>query len=135
MCSPEKPSQPNPPDQKGVDQEKTHAVWFPYPQSLAIYRQTIPSCERRPYVLQPEKIVATANAADTIDQCEIAAALERHFCGDWGDVSLEDKAENDASVKSDGLVLSVHHTLEGVEFWIITDAGHELTTVLMPEDY
>ena len=61
--------------------------------------------------------------------------LRRHAAGDWGDVSPDDAAENDAALtQGDGGFLSAYGTGDE-RFCIITEADRSVTTVLLPEDY
>ncbi len=61
--------------------------------------------------------------------------LARHVVGDWGDVSHEDKALNDQSVKDGSRILSAYVLSTGVRVWIITEADRSATTFLLPEEY
>ena len=81
------------------------------------------------------RLVATPAAMETVMWAEMVAALARHVCGDWGDLGDEDKARNDASLKSGDRLFSAYHTVGGEKFWIITEADRSCTTVLLPEDY
>lgn len=60
--------------------------------------------------------------------------LHRHLNGDWGDLSDEDKAENEYSVDKDLRLLSAYETPAG-KIWIITEADRSATTILLPEEY
>jgi hypothetical protein len=81
------------------------------------------------------QVVATAHAAHSIPPDEVLAALSRHVRGDWGNVSEEDRKENELSLRQGFRLLSVYHTQAGLKFWIITEADRSVTTVLLPEDY
>jgi len=61
--------------------------------------------------------------------------LCRHQYGDWGDLGEGDKAENDFSVANGLRILSAYHTPDGEKFWIITEADHSATTILLPSEY
>ena len=61
--------------------------------------------------------------------------LSRHICGDWGDLDADDAAMNEAAISSKDRILSAYRTSTGEKLWIITDAGHEVTTLLLPEEY
>jgi len=61
--------------------------------------------------------------------------LDRRAAGDWGDVSNEDKKENDDSVIEDLRILSAYHLRDGTKIWIITEADRSSTCVLLPEEY
>ena len=60
--------------------------------------------------------------------------LLRHVSGDWGDLSAEDKAENDLSVKEGFRILSAYETKAG-KVWIITECDRSATTLLLPSEY
>jgi hypothetical protein len=70
----------------------------------------------------------------------ISGLLDRHFCGDWGDLDKFDKLCNDAALKSGDRILSRYNG-EPCDVYVITDAaidanGTRLTTTVMrPEDY
>lgn len=81
------------------------------------------------------QVVATPNALDALSQADILTALRRHAAGDWGDVSDEDRQENELSLVDGLRLLSVYHSAAGTKFWIITEADRSSTTVLLPEDY
>ena len=61
--------------------------------------------------------------------------LSRHVCGDWGDLSSDDLAENTRSLKEGLRLLSAYHLHTGVKLWIITEADRSVTTLLLPEEY
>lgn len=64
----------------------------------------------------------------------IAAALQRHAAGDWGEVCDEDKELNNAAVRGEARLLSAY-TIDGEKVWIITEWDRSVTTVLFPEEY
>ncbi len=81
------------------------------------------------------RIVATPNALGKVSNQDILVAIQRHQAGDWGDVSEDDRSENDLSLKEGFRLLSVYHAQNGTKFWLITEADRSVTTVLLPEDY
>jgi len=81
------------------------------------------------------QMVITANANAELTHEEVKTALMRHSRCDWGDVCDEDKKVNERGVRDQGMILSSYQSAKGVKFWVITDPGHEVTTVLLPEDY
>jgi hypothetical protein len=81
------------------------------------------------------KTVITANAMATLDPDSVQQALRRHATGDWGDLSPEDRQENDLSAREGFRILSAYTDTQGTKFWIITEADRSATTVLLPEDY
>ena len=81
------------------------------------------------------QIVTTPNALNSLTYDDILSGLLRHVTGDWGDVSTDDRKENELSVEKGFRLLSVYHSVCGVRFWIITEADRSATTVLLPDDY
>ena len=70
----------------------------------------------------------------------ITQCVKRHVSGDWGDVDDEDRATNEAGKDTGGMLMSVWPIPEPFrdgerKLWIITDPGHEVTTILFPSDY
>ena len=78
-------------------------------------------------------VVITPNALDKIPP--VRAAIRRHGQGDWGDLDSHDREENERALKSGGRLLTVYTTRAGTRFYIITVAGRDVTTILLPEDY
>ena len=60
--------------------------------------------------------------------------LARHVTGDWGDLSEEDKQENNYSVNNSLRILSAYGTGDS-KLWIITEADRSVTTISLPADY
>ena len=80
-------------------------------------------------------IVATPNALAHLSQQDILTGIQRHQAGDWGDLSEDDKCENQLSLEKGFRLLSAYRAENGTKFWIITEADRSVTTVLLPEDY
>ena len=80
-------------------------------------------------------VVSTPNALDTLVAEDLHAAIQRHHCGDWGDVDPHDRKENERALKQGNRLFSVYHDRAKTKFWIITEADRSSTTVLLPEDY
>jgi len=61
-------------------------------------------------------------------------SLKRHANCDWGELSAEDKDENDFSVgKKLRLFSSYQHG--DWHIWIITESDRSVTTILFPSEY
>ena len=89
----------------------------------------------RPEPLFPlGRVVATPGAIAALDEAKQSPQefLDRHQRGDWGEVSEEDKKENDFSVKNGLRILSSYYTNKGVKIWLITEADRSVTTLLRP---
>jgi hypothetical protein len=61
--------------------------------------------------------------------------LDRHFSEDFGESPAEDLDMNRHGAKTGGMVMSIYSLSNGTTIWIITDDGHEMTTLLLPEEY
>lgn len=81
------------------------------------------------------RIVVTPNALVQLTSEDILRGIQRHLAGDWGELSAEDRQANDQALVEGTRILSAYQAANGTKFWIITDAGHWVTTLLLPEDY
>lgn len=83
------------------------------------------------------KVVATPGALDALKQAgqDPWRLLARHQKGDWGELSEEDKQENELSVEKGFRILSAYTLRTGVKLWIITEADRSVTTLLLPHEY
>ena len=73
-------------------------------------------------------------AVDTPFAKFVMESLKRHANCDWGELSAEDKRENDFSLdKQLRLLSSYQHG--GIKIWIISEADRSVTTILFPEEY
>lgn len=79
--------------------------------------------------------VITSNALDTLDPADVQAALVRHASGDWGDLSPDDRDENELSLREGFRLFSAYRDRNNARFYVITEADRSATTVLLPEDY
>lgn len=61
--------------------------------------------------------------------------LTRHQSGDWGEMSEEDRRENEFSVGRRLRVFSAYRTSKGEKLWVITEADRSATTILLPSEY
>lgn len=88
-----------------------------------------------PRKFPPGRFYITPGARDVLTDEELARMLVRHLSGDWGDVDDYDRSENELSLKMGFRLLSAYRSVEGVKFWVITEADRSATTVLLPEEY
>jgi hypothetical protein len=61
--------------------------------------------------------------------------LTHHVNREWGDLSDEDRKENDYSLEHGFRLLSAYRTHAGDKLWIITESDRSVTTLLLPEEY
>ena len=84
---------------------------------------------------EPGQLAATRSVMSLVDQgLDITPLFRRHMQGDWGEVHDEDKQSNDQALIDGNRVLSAYDTDFG-RVWIITEADHSSTTILLPDDY
>lgn len=82
------------------------------------------------------QLVATPGAlallADTGESP--ALLLDRHVCGDWGEVPPEDARENELALRGSFRLVS-SYPVGGSRLWVITEADRSSTCLLLPEEY
>ena len=84
------------------------------------------------------QVVATPGALSALGGEGIGseALLQRHVTGDWGELSEEDRRENELSVREGFRILSSYKLPRtGVKLWVITEADRSATTLLLPDEY
>ena len=84
------------------------------------------------------EVVATPGAIEAFKKAEVSPLwfLAKHQDGDWGEISENDKAENELSLKEGFRLLSAYTLPKtGEKIWIITEADRSVTTLLLPEEY
>jgi hypothetical protein len=83
------------------------------------------------------QMVATPGALAAMErnQAQPHTFLARHQVGEWGDLDSEDLAENEYSLDRGLRLLSAYTLLDGTRIWIITEADHSSTCILLPEEY
>ena len=81
------------------------------------------------------QLVITPAALEAVPADDICNAINRHVCGDFGDLDAADQRENELALRSGLRLLSVYHATDGTKFWLITEADRRLTTILLPSDY
>ncbi len=92
-----------------------------------------------PVLFSSEHVCVTRSISFKFDECTafrlwVTDCLNRHFSGDYGDIPAEEIQMNNEAVKDKDQIMSVYRN--GSEsIWIITDHGHEVTTVLFPSEY
>ncbi|MFC2016876.1 hypothetical protein ACFLUD_00500 [Chloroflexota bacterium] len=65
----------------------------------------------------------------------VMSSLTRHCRGDWGNLTNEDKQENELSLKAGYRLLSAYEAEGLPKIWIITEADRSATTILFPDEY
>ncbi len=90
-----------------------------------------------PKTLELGQIVATPGALAALEESgeQPGDFLRRHASGDWGDLSEEDRQENEFSLLHGFRLLSSYTLRNGVKLWVLTEADRSATTLLLPEEY
>ncbi|WP_353627682.1 hypothetical protein ABNQ24_06870 [Ralstonia pseudosolanacearum] len=83
------------------------------------------------------QLVATPAAVAALSEAGVSVyrLLNRHTCGDWGELSDEDRQQNELAVTTGQRVLSSYLLGNGQKIWIITEWDRSATTVLLPDEY
>jgi len=79
----------------------------------------------------------TPGALEALEEAGQSPAefLGRHQAGDWGELSEEDRKENELSLEHGFRLLSAYRTVKGVKLWVITERDRSATTILLPSEY
>jgi hypothetical protein len=54
--------------------------------------------------------------------------------GDWGDLDSNDLDANEDALHTEARIFSAY-IIQGVKFWVITEADRSSTTILLPSEY
>lgn len=83
------------------------------------------------------RIVATPGAIEALAQANVDGRelLFKHHRGEWGDLSEDDKQENDFSVDKYLRLFSCYRINDDEKIWVITEADRSVTTLLLPGEY
>jgi len=86
------------------------------------------------------RLLMTRGVNDLVAEDEAFAkfvmnSLTRHRRGDWGNLTDEDKQENELSIKAGYRLLSAYEDKGLPKIWIITEADRSATTILFPDEY
>jgi hypothetical protein len=77
------------------------------------------------------RVVVTPRAAEAIRQagCALEHLLDRHQCGDWGNISDDLRQLNHRATLEGGNIVSIFPTSDGDAVTILTRADRSLTLV------
>ena len=83
------------------------------------------------------QLVATPGALAALEKSGQSPMdfLSRHVMGDWGEVSEDDRKENQFSLEKGFRLLSSYQTNAREWVWVITEADRSHTTILLPDEY
>lgn len=88
------------------------------------------------------RLLATPAAMNVMleAKCHPAELLQRHQCGDWGDLCMSDQNANMEALVTGGRLLSVYR-VAGVKLYCVTEAVNDATqrrdctTTLLPSEW
>ncbi|MDR0578710.1 MAG: hypothetical protein LBI87_14560 [Candidatus Accumulibacter sp.] len=87
---------------------------------------------------RPGQVVMTLGVNELVRQGLInpISFLRRHLGGDWGDLSGNDRRQNNAALKSgEDRLFSSYQVSPRLKLWIITEWDRSVTTLLLPDEY
>ena len=83
------------------------------------------------------RTVATAGAVAL--GVDLLPYLRKHHCGEWGDLSDDDKQANEDAVATDLRILSKYHVKDeagrAYPMYVITEHDRSLTSVMLASEY
>ena len=83
------------------------------------------------------QIIATPGALRALVEVgqNTMKSVRRHQSGDWGDLSEQDRQENELSLQQGFRLLSAYQTANGERIGVVTEADRSATTLLLPKEY
>lgn len=78
---------------------------------------------------------ASPAVLESVPKEELFQLLERHLCGDWGDVSDNDASANEQALRHGLRIMSWYQTSGGARIQVITEADRSATTILLAKEY
>ena len=92
--------------------------------------------ERKP-LFDLGQLVATPGALAALEKSgqNPMDFLSRHVTGDWGELTDDDRKENQFSLEKGFRLLSSYTTNAGDRVWVITEADRSHITILLPDEY
>lgn len=81
------------------------------------------------------KYTVSRKAKEILSETDIVCAVEKHICGDWGDISRDDWIRCNACMEAGyGYVYSRHKTADKRYFCVITDYSKPKTRIVTEEE-
>lgn len=69
------------------------------------------------------QVIITRNALDVLYPADVFDCLQRYVQGDWGDLCLDDKKENELSLRAGFRLLSADEDRENYKKWLASDGA------------
>lgn len=80
------------------------------------------------------RLVITPAALEALSVNDICRAIDRHVCGNWGDVPDLVRITNECSLSDSGHILSAYRLPDGMELRVLTTADRFTTTVHLADE-
>lgn len=94
---------------------------------------------RRPILMRIRdtgSYTVSRKAKEILSETDIVCALERHKCGDWGDISADDRKHCNACMEMGyGYVYSRYKTADKRYYCVITDYTKPKTKIVTEEEF
>lgn len=71
----------------------------------------------------------------TTGQVNPIPLLQRYIAGDWGNVSDNDRKQNDRAARIGDRIMAAYELSPTLTVWIITEWDRSVTTLLLPSEY
>ena len=86
---------------------------------------------------QPGHLCMTPRVQALIEQGDLDPVehLQRHICGDWGDISANDAKANECALRDQDQLVSAYRITDKIRLLIITESDRTVTTLLLGCEY
>lgn len=83
------------------------------------------------------QIVATPGALELLERHSKTPMefLQKHACGDFGNLCRDDLDANNEAIWNGERILSSYNLSDSDRLWVITEADRSSTCCLLPEEY
>jgi hypothetical protein len=95
---------------------------------------TVPGKKKPKAKFRLGHLYITPGAAKAVPHDEAWQAVERHAASDWGQLDAPAREANEKAVHQRGQIVSVYETSKGQKFYVVTAAGWEFTTLVLPTE-
>lgn len=84
----------------------------------------------------PGSVVATRGALAALDRMDVnpTTLIDRHVCGDWGDLGVEDCKANQNALTYGARIVSAY-VVQQEKFYVITEWDRSYTTLMTASEY
>lgn len=87
-------------------------------------------------LFKPNGLVCSPRVQAKLSLSEWLVAVEQHLHGNWGEVSDDQRHQNNTNVLlGSGCLVSIFKRPTGELFWVVTEGSWQQTAVLFPEEF